>query len=408
MNTDEYNSLYENNNLDDIILNFLVDLDMFSRLPPNVSVHLDRNNHFIITAQNISYIWGAQTIANALKSHTITKLIFDLDNFFNQIIKILANELEIINITHDHNIKLQSIKRILIICREFKLAYIGLPDTNKSGLCGLIETYKNDSRAWELANTINSAKKSFDYFGKMTNKIYAELKNNIQYDDDCLESNFTDDDWENAMKNISSLKKEYTGLYKYYLGYSTALTLTRLQYDDTQINRWDEIIRFDNNVSIYLGGLPVISNISNYFGRNDLIDLQKLNIGAVLSIAEIFENVSLGYIYSPVTPTNWKNVNIKHYQIPTPDYCSVHIETIYKGVEFIQWNIKNNRSVYVHCKSGKSRSFLIVVSYLIKYLRYNIDEALNFVKSKRIQAGFGPTSKKLDILKMFANIVGQN
>ena len=80
------------------------------------------------------------------------------------------------------------------------------------------------------------------------------------------------------------------------------------------------------------------------------------------------------------------------------------LKTRNKGVEFIHWNIKNGRSVYVHCKSGKSRSFLIVVAYLIKYLDYTAENAMNFVKSNRIQAGFGKNSRKMCVLNKFEQL----
>lgn len=121
-------------------------------------------------------------------------------------------------------------------------------------------------------------------------------------------------------------------------------------------------------------------------------------------MTEVFENTSTGYMYSPVTPNEWKDAKFKHYQIPSSDFCTMHVETIQKGVEFIHWCIKNGVSIYVHCKSGKSRSFLIVVAYFVKYLEYTISDAINYVKSKRIQAGFGKNSTKMNVLEKFEQL----
>jgi protein-tyrosine phosphatase len=377
-------------NMENVILHILIDLDMFSRLGPNLSIHLDRNNHFIVTSKYMANIYGAQTIANICKSHNTKKLVQDLNNFFKLIICILNTELG-----NGKNNNLESIKKISIICREFKLAYNGLPDVKDGGIFGLTETYKNDKLILQLKNTISFAKESIDHVQLTLAKLKLEELDKATLVK-CPEIHFTDDDWHKVMNIIPSLEKEYVDVYKYYINYSSVLTLNIFN----GYNWWDEIICFENNCKIYLGGLPIVQN----FGRNDLQELQRLGINSVLSVIEIFENNSLGYMYSPVTPSDWKNANFKHYQIPSSDFCTMHLETLQKGVEFINWNIKNSRSIYVHCKSGKSRSFLIVVSYFVKYLGYTAIDALNYVKGKRIQAGFGKNSTKMEVLKKFEQL----
>jgi protein-tyrosine phosphatase len=397
------NTLYSN--MDDAIVNILIDLDMFSRLGPNISVHLDRNEHFIITAKYLSNIIGVQTMANIIKSHSTKTLVTDLHNFTQKIINVLNDKLEIVKQNNNEEIKVQSIKLISIICREFKLAYTGLPDIKNGGMQGLMETLKNDPSILQLKNAISFMKESIESIKKTLDKLQL-----VQDDDiiNCPEIHFTDDEWEEHMKIVPSLNTEYVGLYKYYINYSSILTLNQFEYINNKQNWWDKIIEFENGTSIYLGALPIIQSMGGYvehFEKNHLIALQNLNIKAILSVVEIFENNSTGYIYSPVLPIEWRKANFKHYQIPSSDFCTMHMETLQKGVEFIHWNIKNNRSIYVHCKSGKSRSFLVVVSYLVKYLGYTAENALNYVKSKRIQAGFGKTSTKIDLLRKFEQVV---
>ena len=378
------------------IEDILVDLDMFSRLPANTLVHLNRNNHFIITAQQGAYIIGVQTLANMWKVHTTEKLITDLQNFSKKIIDILQTELNLIS--QDLINKYEHIKIILIICREFKLAYNGLPNTLNSGMNGLLQTLKTDPLFTTLFDVI--------IFMKDTIKNIKKTINMLELDGYCPEINFSDDDWAEAMSIVPLLQKEYVGIYKYYINYSSVLTLNQLKFY-TQGNWWDEIIKFNDNTSLFLGELPILKGIYGYFERNDLNTLVKLGIKAVLSVTEIFENNTEGYIYSPIMPDDWKKIGVKHYQIPSSDYCTMHLDMIQKGVEFIHWNIKNNRTIYVHCKAGKSRSFLIVLCYLIKYLGYTSSDAINFVKSKRIQAGFGKNSDKMCVLKKFENIINK-
>lgn len=379
------------------IEDILIDLDMFSRLPANTMVHLSRDNHFIITAQCGAYIVGVQTIANIWKVHTTKKLINDLQNFSQQIIDVLQTELKMI--TQDTINKYEHIKIILIIYREFKLAFNGLPNTLNSGMSGLLQTLKNDPLFIKLLDVMIFMKDSINNVKKIINTLDLDSKY-------CPEVNFSDDDWEYIMNIVPLLKKEYVGIYKYYINYSSTLTFKQLNFY-AQGNYWDEIIKFNDKTSLFLGELPIIKGVCGYFERNDLERLVQLGIKAVLSVTEIFENNTEGYIYSPVMPNDWKKVGIKHYQIPSSDHCSMHLEISQKGVEFTHWNIKNDRSVYVHCKEGKSRSFLIVLCYLIKYLGYTSFDAINFVKSKRVQAGFGKNSDKMYVLKKFENIVNK-
>lgn len=375
--------------MNDTILKILVDLDMFSRLGPNLYIHLDRNGRFIVTSKNWAFISGTQTLVTICKSHMTQKLINDLHNFFGLIIDILNVELEKIN--NDDDDKLKSIKMVSVICREFKLAYVGLPSVLNGGLNGLVETYKNDNLILQLKNVISYAYESINIIKKTLNTITQN--NNLE----CPEKTFTNDDWENAMHIIPSLQSEYVNMYKYYINYSSILTLNIFD----KYNWWDEIICFDNNVRIYLGALPIVSNLDKNLNRNDLKSLKNMGVDAVLSVVEVFENNANGYIYEPVKPTDWKNADVKHYQIPSSDFCTMHIETLEKGVEFMHWNIKNGRTIYVHCKSGKSRSFLIVVSYFVKYLGYTAYDAIKYVKNKRVQAGFGKNSTKMEVLERF-------
>jgi protein-tyrosine phosphatase len=362
--------------MDPEILSILINFDMFSRLGPNLSVHLNRDNIFIVTSKEWASIKGIQTIANIYKQHTTQKLINDLHDFFQKINNVLNKNI--------HDTKL-----VNIICREFKLACNGLPNVMHGGLNGLIETYKNDPLILQLKNAISHIQDSINNIKKITNKLL--ITNNT-----CPESNFTDNDWEDIMSVVPSLQSEYVGIYKYYINYSSILTLNIFD----KYNWWDEIINVNGN-KIILGALPIMSNV----GRNDLESLKGMGVGAVLSVVEIFENSADGYLYKPIKPIEWKKENFKHYQIPSSDFCTMHLETVEKGVEFINWNIKNDRTIYVHCKSGKSRSFLIVVCYLVKYLGYKSHEAIKYVKSKRIQSGFGKNSMKMEVLERYEKML---
>jgi len=60
-----------------------------------------------------------------------------------------------------------------------------------------------------------------------------------------------------------------------------------------------------------------------------------------------------------------------------------------KILEQIDWNLKNKRSVLVHCVMGIQRSCAVVACYLIKYYKMTPVEAIAYIKSKRPIAFFG-------------------
>jgi len=363
----------------------LINLDMFSRLPANTAVHKDRNNNFIITAKWLSYIMGAQTVANTLKGHTTEKLTNDLCDFFETIL----------NVLNDPN---QNRKTISIICRELKLAFSGLPEMIDGGIFGLIKTYQYDHMCEQLADTINFMKDSIDIFKRV---------NNIT--EDCPEIEFDDKDWIDAMSIVPSMKTEYVGLYDYYVNYAIPLSFNQLIYTN-DFCKWTVIYcNPTNGAKIYLGAQPTIHHLT---GRNDCVELTNLGVGAVLCMTKVFETSSSseGYIFSPASFADWQryNADLYYYHLPSSDYSPMHLETMQKGVEFINWCMENGISVYVHCKSGKSRSFLVSVGYFVKYLNYTSHDAIDEIKSKRSQAGFGEGSKKWEVLKMYEdNVISQ-
>ena len=58
-------------------------------------------------------------------------------------------------------------------------------------------------------------------------------------------------------------------------------------------------------------------------------------------------------------------------------------EILPEVLPYIHENVTNNRRVLVHCSAGKSRSVSIVAAYLMKYKDMKVDEAFDFIKSKR-------------------------
>lgn len=146
---------------------------------------------------------------------------------------------------------------------------------------------------------------------------------------------------------------------------------------------------------LYLGAIPVKKPL---FGRDDTLELRG-KVQAVLSVVEPFENHCQGVITSPIAPEEWRRQGVYQLQIPTPDFETINLDVVKKGVAFIDWNIKNNRSVYVHCKAGRGRSALIVVCYLMQKHQLTLEAAFKMMKNARSQVSLG--QDKLLTARMF-------
>jgi atypical dual specificity phosphatase len=202
------------------------------------------------------------------------------------------------------------------------------------------------------------------------------------------------------------------GLFQYYGRYSMGLLYNQTRHllsqpssmEDQGAWNWWSLIGNYGNGNLHLGALP----ISTFSGKNDLKALEDLGIKAVLSMVDAFENRSEGYLTSPIKPEMISLNGIKHLQIPTPDCETIFFELLSRGVEFIHWNLKNGRSVLVHCKAGMVRSALTIICYLVKYQKLPGEEALALVKSKRRQAGFSKESSEWKTLKDFEDLLLRN
>ena len=344
----------------------LINLDTFSRLAPNTDIHLSKTGYFVPTAGKLSSMIGAQTISNFYNGYHPNQLINDLEDFAQRLVRVIEDLYNMAK--EDDELKIEVACKIAIVNRDFKAARVGLE-------C-LMNTYKHTDiydRLVDMTSYLSNHIKKF----KTLTKTWHEVT--------CPETNFSDDDWEQYIKNSKNRLYETVGFYKYYLQYSSSLL-----YNQTMTNmkiwQWYNLIHeFDNGTKIYLGGMPLKSGSMNVEKRDDLQTLNDMGVKAILSVVEGFENRSDGYMYSPIAPEQWEEVGIKYCQIPIPDFGTVSLDKIHICVEYIHWNIKNNRSVYTSCRIGKNRSNLVLMGYFVKYLNYTSQEAYEYIKSKRVQ-----------------------
>ncbi|MGC8573019.1 MAG: hypothetical protein C0172_00910 [Caldisphaera sp.] len=69
--------------------------------------------------------------------------------------------------------------------------------------------------------------------------------------------------------------------------------------------------------------------------------------------------------------------------LPIEDFNVEPIKNIGRAVEVIENNLKSNKKIYIHCHAGCGRTGTVVVSYLILYKDFHLNQALDLFYSKR-------------------------
>lgn len=146
---------------------------------------------------------------------------------------------------------------------------------------------------------------------------------------------------------------------------------------------------------LYLGALPIERKLLGISFRNDLEELvNKLGIGAILSLVEMFEVNCKGWVTSPISNDAFKTNNVERKILPTPDFETVSLPTLEEGADFIHEQRLLGKNVYVHCKAGVGRSALQCICYLIKKYDYTSDNAYDCVIKDRQFIRIDPDKKQ--------------
>ncbi|KAF0717280.1 Aste57867_2388 [Aphanomyces stellatus] len=141
---------------------------------------------------------------------------------------------------------------------------------------------------------------------------------------------------------------------------------------------------------IILGALPLRN-------RNHHLQLQAEGVVAVVTMNQPYEleKTMLGV---PVAPGkylkgrrieeyfitgDWKALGIDQCFGTTNDFCPPTLDILIRCVEFTKQHIDQGGTVYIHCKAGRGRSTIVVAAYLMQANRWTVDEALDFIQSKR-------------------------
>jgi len=154
----------------------------------------------------------------------------------------------------------------------------------------------------------------------------------------------------------------------------------------TQRNWYDRI-----DETVILGALP-FRTISQKL-------IEEENVRCIISMNE-------GYELEHFTPhpDEWKKMGVEHCQLSTRDiFETPSHEKLVQGVSTIESFSKNGKSVYVHCKAGRTRSATLVGCYLMAKHNWTPEQAIENIVSKRPHIWL--RNQQLESLKQYYNAV---
>jgi atypical dual specificity phosphatase len=108
-----------------------------------------------------------------------------------------------------------------------------------------------------------------------------------------------------------------------------------------------------------------------------LVDDEKL--GAVVSVNEDFERW-----YTTPTKEEWESHQVTLLHFNVGDYIHTpSLVELEQSVELITATAQQNKTTYVHCKAGRTRSATVCCAYLLKRYNYTVEEAIEKLERAR-------------------------
>lgn len=167
-----------------------------------------------------------------------------------------------------------------------------------------------------------------------------------------------------------------------------------------QVLDWD---KYNQVVSgLFLGVIPtattILGDYLNTSSEKIISDVQRANptkpLGLVVSITAADELAGEGfYGVTMVRPAEWKERKIEHLHVEMEDYtANVNMEVALETLKKMKQVMDSGKSVYIHCKAGRSRSAMFCAIYISLFLvnpntsmRYTLPEAIQLIKQARSQ-----------------------
>ena len=124
-------------------------------------------------------------------------------------------------------------------------------------------------------------------------------------------------------------------------------------------NWWDQV-----DEHVFIGALPL---------ARDVPAMKEAGIRAVVNTCEEY----------PGPVAEYEAAGIEQLRVPTVDFTPPSLDSVKRGVEFIEENVQQGKSVYIHCKAGRARSATIVLCWLISSKGMTPEEGQKVLLEKR-------------------------
>lgn len=136
------------------------------------------------------------------------------------------------------------------------------------------------------------------------------------------------------------------------------------------VRRWWD--RIDEH--LVLGALPLARDVSQF---------QAEGITGVINTCEEYAGPQQAY----------ERAGIEQLRLPTVDFTHPSLESVKRGVAFIDDHAAKEGAVYLHCKAGRARSATIAICWLVASKGITLEDAQQLLLEKRPHVNAKLTSR---------------